>query len=618
MSTSFDGYVVDQGGEAYNIANPAYGAKGDTVQAPSGGSIAAASTTLTISVPGVAFVAGDLGKVVTVQGAGASGAVLSTTIAAVLTSTKVMLTHPALAGVSNAGFSFGTDDTVAITAAASAASATNSIVFAPAGIYTILGSSYNGDESGGSQIHLLSRGGLLGQGGAGANTVFLCADETAGISTYANARYQGFMCDGNNVATTPLWNGVVTGPDTVGTTGGVGTPTGGLPTGVPAGTVTDNAVSYGTFVDVWATRSAGNGWAIMSCQNNSYYHCGTTDNAQDGLYLDGGAGGHDFFNFYERGSLRYGVYSDTKFPTVYGYEDSVQDIRFFGGTFDADPGRRGVSKVFLQFAYDWRFLGTKIVGTNLTGPTVSLDQTQLYGHKFVGCWIWATPKQTNPGNACVHINGVAIDNNHFSIVKTDGCAFVAGDNSVIVTSNNEYYVYPAIGWLFDATTHGPAAPSPVSAVTSVPHLTLPAADALLVGRTGAWQQAALAAGWTGAVYYRIMAEGWVQLKGSAQSQSSTGGAIFTLPIGYRPLGGATDSASAYHLRAATYDSATSTSGVGLLTIQKGSSENGSSTSTNPGDVSFSAIAGAGTYVAGTAVYLDGAAFSVRGDLDTNW
>src|SRR4051794_37091483 len=78
VGDDYNGFVFDQGGQVFNIKNTAYGAKGDTVQA-TGGSVTSGSTTFTWASGN--FQTTDVGKLITVQGAGASGGVLSTTIA---------------------------------------------------------------------------------------------------------------------------------------------------------------------------------------------------------------------------------------------------------------------------------------------------------------------------------------------------------------------------------------------------------------------------------------------------------------------------------------------------------------------------------------------------------
>jgi len=118
ISGALDGPVHDQGGQVFNVKNPAYGAKGDIVFG-SAGSIAAGSTTFT-SQSGT-FASTDVGKLLTVQGAGASAQVFLSTITAVVTATVVTLADAASTTASGAAYAYGTDDTKAIAAAVAAA-----------------------------------------------------------------------------------------------------------------------------------------------------------------------------------------------------------------------------------------------------------------------------------------------------------------------------------------------------------------------------------------------------------------------------------------------------------------------------------------------------------------
>ena len=610
----FDGFVNDERGEVVNITNPAYGAKGDTVLTTGGGSITALSSSFTQS--GHTFVSGDVGKVVTVQGAGLEGAVLTSRIASVVSGSTVTLANPALTTVNDAGFSFGTDDTRAILAAVAAAGWFKT-VYAPAGIYTIVGSSNDiGPLSGGKQIALGSRGGFVGQGGryvpgddtSRANTIFLCADANVGLRAEGHARYEGFMVDGNNIATAPLKTNPVTGSNVVQSPAGEPFPTGGLPTGLPTGTSTAAGAQYAYFTDVWVTRSASNGWWIFGSQNITFYDCGVTDSAQDGIYFDYGTGGHDFFNFYERGSLRYGLYCDNKSPGG-GFRYLTGDINFFGGTLDGHPTRRGVTKIHNRAGLEWSFFDMDIVGDNLSGPTILLDQTLANSNIISRCRIWATPTGANPGNACIQISGTSERNGQQQMwLKTDGCAFMAGDNSVYVTQNNGFDKYSSRGWVADATTYGPAAVAHLDSDSGLPHVTLPHADVLLPGRTGRWRTANLVAPWTGTVEYRIMGEGWVQFRGSARSATGTAGRMFVLPSGYRPRDG-----QPVTFLVATGGVTGSEVGVGELSIQNGNPAN-----VNAGAVSFAPTIGAPPLAGGTVVYLDGAWLSVRGASGQIW
>jgi len=96
-----------------------WGAAGDGVVV-NDGSISATTTTLSSAT--AAFTASDVGKIISVEGAGASGVALSTTIAAYISSSSVTLGAAASSTVSSATVMFGTDDGAAINAALSAAS----------------------------------------------------------------------------------------------------------------------------------------------------------------------------------------------------------------------------------------------------------------------------------------------------------------------------------------------------------------------------------------------------------------------------------------------------------------------------------------------------------------
>lgn len=86
-------------------------AKGDGQVVVSGGAITV--STKALALPGAGFASSDVGKYIGVVGAGASGAVLVTTIAAFTDATHVTLTANAGTTVSSAYVSWGTDDTTA-------------------------------------------------------------------------------------------------------------------------------------------------------------------------------------------------------------------------------------------------------------------------------------------------------------------------------------------------------------------------------------------------------------------------------------------------------------------------------------------------------------------------
>ncbi len=112
-----------------------FGAKGDGINVAATATISAGSNALTAT--GAAFTAADVGKLILVPGAGTTGAVLKTTIAAFTNATHVTLAANASTTLSAAATNilYGTDDHSAIVSAqASAVSAGNGL-FWPSGNY---------------------------------------------------------------------------------------------------------------------------------------------------------------------------------------------------------------------------------------------------------------------------------------------------------------------------------------------------------------------------------------------------------------------------------------------------------------------------------------------------
>jgi hypothetical protein len=382
-----------------------------------------------------------------------------------------------------------TDSTAAILAAI-AASGSAGVIYAPAGIYLI-----TGGANGGHPITFSGTVQLIGEGGraSDAGTTFLCGDVAAGLVLNGSALYQGFLIHGDNVATLPLQRGLSTG-------GG----------------------AYGVFKDVWVTNSAQDGWTIIGSQNDAYYSCGSDSSARDNLYIDGGAGGLDFYHWEEANSGRYGLHADALVSGRAGsYGSFTEDVHFWGGIFDAVTGGAAcVSKIYLRHATDYAFPKANLVGMACSGPTVDIDQSSCFGIDFDGAYIWAAAsgKGTSPGHACIQISGTSTAPQIVS-VRTDGVYFVAGDTSVYVATAAANIT--AANWLADLTSNGPVAASG-----------LPGIDTMLKGRTGEWQIPANASGWSGAVAYRVGSSGRIEFKGTVEGPS--GSTAFTLSLGYRP------------------------------------------------------------------------------------
>lgn len=120
-----------------------FGAKGDGIQRFDGSVTGTAFT----SALGT-FTADDVGKVISITGAGTAGYTLTTTIAAVVSATAVTLATSAPTSGTNRPYVYGTDDTAAIQAAVDAAGAAGggNLVFDD-GIYIVNGPLQDTSES---------------------------------------------------------------------------------------------------------------------------------------------------------------------------------------------------------------------------------------------------------------------------------------------------------------------------------------------------------------------------------------------------------------------------------------------------------------------------------------
>lgn len=93
-----------------------YGAVCNAISSATGVTTTGASAA-TLTDPNAAFASTDVGKVISINGAGTAGTQLVTTIATFISTTQVTLSTPASTAVSPASYVYGTDDTVAIQAA---------------------------------------------------------------------------------------------------------------------------------------------------------------------------------------------------------------------------------------------------------------------------------------------------------------------------------------------------------------------------------------------------------------------------------------------------------------------------------------------------------------------
>jgi len=118
-----------------------YGAKGDGIELYDG-AITSGLTTFTSAT--ASFTSSDIGKVITIFGAGGTNVDLTSTISSINSSTSIEIANAASATVSSSVFRYGTDDTAAIQSAITAIyNSGNGVlageVFFPAGIYLVNG-----------------------------------------------------------------------------------------------------------------------------------------------------------------------------------------------------------------------------------------------------------------------------------------------------------------------------------------------------------------------------------------------------------------------------------------------------------------------------------------------
>ncbi len=118
-----------------------YGAAGDGIELYDG---EVTNTDKTFTSATASFSSSDVGKVITIFGAGGTNIDLTTTIASVTSATEIELTDAASATVSSSVYRYGTDDTAAIQSAITAIyNSGNGVlageVFFPSGIYLVNG-----------------------------------------------------------------------------------------------------------------------------------------------------------------------------------------------------------------------------------------------------------------------------------------------------------------------------------------------------------------------------------------------------------------------------------------------------------------------------------------------
>ncbi len=147
----------------FNLKSTPFSAKPDAQLASDGAMTAGSATPTSASGP---FKVSDLGKAIIVGGAGASGAVLQSTIASFISASQVSLANSATTTTSSAGVLWGTDNRAAIQSSISA-SGSETIAWAAPGSYMV-----TCPGSGNPAINLYTFGAtLMGASGHGGTDV---------------------------------------------------------------------------------------------------------------------------------------------------------------------------------------------------------------------------------------------------------------------------------------------------------------------------------------------------------------------------------------------------------------------------------------------------------------
>lgn len=214
-----------------------------------------------------------------------------------------------------------------------------------------------------------------GRSGASGGTVIRVATGHASAAVLLNGTgpVRDFLVDGNSVASAPLQRGLTSG-----------------------------AGSYGRFDNIWVTGSTADGFTIMSPQNDKYYSCGSFLNGRDNLYIDGGAGGLEFWGWQDFSATRYGIHLDGLQVILGGYYDHVQNIRFYGGITEQGGGTP-TSRVYMRHAVDISFPEMNISGLGCTGPCVDLDVGSCFAIDLSNSQT-ASPGTATVASPCIAVN----------------------------------------------------------------------------------------------------------------------------------------------------------------------------------------------------------------------
>lgn len=262
VTTSLD-FRTQETTISYNVK--LHGALGNGTQHLDAAMSSVTNTTTLTSASG-SFTSSDVGKFIQVNGAGASGAALITTISSVTNATTAVLGSACLTTVSGATYTYGTDDTAAFTGTATAATnAGNGLIKIPAGMY-IVGSTiteYANVYWEGAGVNATI---LFLKGNANCNVFqtkdFATLTQTSpgGYSGPGSFGFRGLAIDGNKIGNTS--GGILTIRVTNGGTGYTSAPTIGFTGGGGSGASATATVSGGA-VTLITVNAAGSGFTSI-------------------------------------------------------------------------------------------------------------------------------------------------------------------------------------------------------------------------------------------------------------------------------------------------------------------------------------------------------------------
>jgi hypothetical protein len=415
----------------------AYGAKCDAV---SGGDAAMSSSVNPTQLTSAShtFTTSDIGKYVSVAGAGAAGAPLSSTIASIVSAHVVALANAASTTVSGAVFYYGTDDTAALTAAIAA-----NQVSADSGTVSTLfvdGFCITGPQTIAGQIAIKGFGPaasrLLLKAGATAPLLTIQttgANYVAGGYPYGRILIQDLRLSSLGGKADPAGLTLAHGISLATGTWSSTTDLDGIQIyGMPGDGI--HSASYNGSVNSFASHywnNGGNGWS----SNSDLDWTSTSDeialNSLDGVLLTGSS----HFEF-----VSPNIFSNTKSGLhIFGVSN---DINLYGGSIDHNVNNGILLATFTGTPF--RLIGVSL-GTNNNTSTgfsdILFDATSTGSGAAIGTTFASNYASANGAFNVNFVSGTT------STLKVDGTSYFATGSPKIAAATNDptlIYVPPIV------------------------------------------------------------------------------------------------------------------------------------------------------------------------------